>query len=67
MYVIQLTQHNGKYPAGYFVSKNIGKTGASYTKLLQHAQIYFTRESAINNYCKGNERVIDVASLMCGQ
>ena len=61
MYVLKLTQHNGSYPPGYYVS--LPGSRGSYTKYLQCARTFQTREDAQGNAC-GNESVASVADEM---
>lgn len=48
---------------GMFVAANAGITGASYTKLLQQAKVYPTRNQAMADKC-GNESIVPVADAM---
>ena len=65
MYVIQLTEFNGRYPGGYFVTRS--GASDSYTKFLQNARTFATWDAANAQRCPGNERVIAVADLMGAQ
>ncbi len=57
MYVIKRTDQGGGYVT------RAGSSG-SYTKNLEHAQKYDTREEADANRCPENEVVIDVYDLL---
>jgi hypothetical protein len=66
MYVIVLTEYNGRYPAGYYVADmNKNRSGGgSYTRSLQNAKVFSTREQAEGERCPGNEIVMDVTRIL---
>lgn len=53
---------DGSYVAD--VARN--PTGSSYTRKLEHARIYPTREAADSDRCPENERIVDIAALLSG-
>lgn len=57
MYVLVLTEFNGRYRAGCFVAQS--GSGASYTPALQKAKTYPTREAAQGDAC-GNEMAVSL-------
>ena len=50
---------------GAFVADmRLSETGSSYTRSLQKARVYQTRNAADTNRCPGNERVVAVEELL---
>ncbi len=60
MYILQ-RNHDGAFVS----SADINPTGGSYTRVLQYAKVYRTREAALRDAC-GNESVRAVSDIMQG-
>lgn len=64
MYVIILTEHNGKYPRGYYVADMRRGKGGSYTRMLQSAKVFITKAEAEKERCPGNERIAHISEVL---
>jgi len=58
MYVIT------RIPDGAFVARDPGKLGPSYTKYLQRAQTFATKEQAERELCPENEQALHIDKIL---